>query len=278
MVKLIEKYPTFFFFAFALFIAWIFWIPMALHTLEIINFPLPIIIGQFLGTLSVLASLFILEKLTHKQITLDSIFQKIQFKKDAKILVWLVIAACLLPFFTISGNLIDRLIGWNESFIIIKPEVLTELGITIIFLMPITLIAGLLSSPVLEEPGWRGFAVERLHSNYNHIFGSIILGNLWWLWHIPINIANGIEITIFSYLSMIVFSFAIDTIYVLSDRNLLTAMIMHSSLIVQFSYMYYNEASFGKLIISIAVLCCLRIYYQKKEETGVRKRVETGKF
>ncbi len=240
---------------------------MALHTLGVINFPLPIVIGQFLGTLSVLFSLFILEKLTTKKDTLDSIFQKIQFKKDFRVLFWLITASCLLPIFTIGGNIIDRLFGWNENFIIIKPEILTELGIFIIILMPVTLIAGLLSSPILEEPGWRGFAVERLHTNYGHLLGSIILGNLWWFWHIPINIANGIDITIFSYLSMVVFSLAIDTIYMMSDRNLLTAMIMHSSLIVQFSYMYYNEASIGKLIISIVVVGYLRFYYQKKVST-----------
>ncbi|MFX1514736.1 MAG: hypothetical protein ACFFC6_00360 [Promethearchaeota archaeon] len=90
---------------------------------------------------------------------------------------------------------------------------------------------------------------------------------MWWLWHIPINIANGVEITIFSYLSMIVASLAIDTIYMMSDRNLLTAMIIHSSLIVQFSYMYYNEASLGRLIISIAVVGFLRYYSQKKITT-----------
>jgi len=49
----------------------------------------------------------------------------------------------------------------------------------------ITLVAGIILGPLWEEPGWRGFALPRLQSSYGPLLGTLILGALWALWHIP---------------------------------------------------------------------------------------------
>jgi membrane protease YdiL (CAAX protease family) len=43
----------------------------------------------------------------------------------------------------------------------------------------------LIGGPLLEEPGWTGFAQPRLQRLYGPLIGGIILGSLWALWHLP---------------------------------------------------------------------------------------------
>lgn len=47
------------------------------------------------------------------------------------------------------------------------------------------LLFGAFLGPLWEEGGWRGFALPRLQIQYGPLIGSLILGLMWALWHIP---------------------------------------------------------------------------------------------
>lgn len=49
----------------------------------------------------------------------------------------------------------------------------------------VALLFGAFLGPLWEEGGWRGFALPRLQIQYGPIVGSLFLGLMWALWHIP---------------------------------------------------------------------------------------------
>jgi membrane protease YdiL (CAAX protease family) len=48
-----------------------------------------------------------------------------------------------------------------------------------------SVIFGLLIPSIGEEPGWRGFALPRLQAAYGPVVGTLILGTLHGIWHLP---------------------------------------------------------------------------------------------
>jgi membrane protease YdiL (CAAX protease family) len=56
--------------------------------------------------------------------------------------------------------------------------------------LPLILI-GLLYPAIGEEPGWRGFALPRLQTLYGPLVGSLVLGTLHALWHLPVYFIPG---------------------------------------------------------------------------------------
>jgi membrane protease YdiL (CAAX protease family) len=73
---------------------------------------------------------------------------------------------------------------------IVVPGVLGSFqGVTLSLVLtyPVAFVSTfILGGPLGEEPGWRGFALPRLQPLHGPLVGSVILGILWALWHLPL--------------------------------------------------------------------------------------------
>jgi uncharacterized protein len=48
------------------------------------------------------------------------------------------------------------------------------------------LVLGIITGAMGEELGWRGFALPWLQTRMNALWGSLVLGIIWGLWHLPL--------------------------------------------------------------------------------------------
>jgi len=53
----------------------------------------------------------------------------------------------------------------------------------LLLLLPVTLVTD--TGPLGEEFGWRGFALPRMLKRHRPLAAAVILGAIWWAWHLP---------------------------------------------------------------------------------------------
>ena len=90
---------------------------------------------------------------------------------------WYLFVLVGIPLIMLLGSIV--LPGVLASF-----EPMDPLS-TLINYLPFFVLVLLLGGPLFEEPGWRGFALPRLQRLHGPLVGTLILGLLWALWHLP---------------------------------------------------------------------------------------------
>jgi uncharacterized protein len=97
----------------------------------------------------------------------------------------------------------------------------------------------LLGGPLLEEIGWRGFALPRLQRRYSPLAAALLLGVLWALWHLPQFLvpswaaASGgggvVGIALF-VLAAVAFSVVLSWVFNNTRASLLVVVLVHTSI------------------------------------------------
>lgn len=93
-------------------------------------------------------------------------------------------------------------------------------------------IKTIVSGPLGEELGWRGFALMELQKKYSPLKSSIIIGFWWGMWHLPIWFTTGftgfnlIKYILFFMIAIISTTIIMTTFYNL-NRNLIIPIITH---------------------------------------------------
>lgn len=105
------------------------------------------------------------------------------------------------------------------------------------YLIFLYLFFALISGPLNEEFGWRGFSLDHLFKRYGFLKGSIILGIIWGIWHLPWYFyeGNGQFIAwsvhpihgLFMIVSSITTALMCSVVYVLRNRSVAAAALVH---------------------------------------------------
>jgi membrane protease YdiL (CAAX protease family) len=152
------------------------------------------------------------------------------------------------------GRFLRRFVLWRVGF---RWYLFAFVGIPVIGVLSVVVIPGVLGSfkglgalaplsllgifvyvlflggALGEEPGWRGFALPRLQSLHGPLLGSLILGPLWALWHLPLFLTPWNKLTTFNVVVFVLATtcFAIMYTWVFNNTkgSVLMAILIHAT-------------------------------------------------
>ena len=101
----------------------------------------------------------------------------------------------------------------------------------------LVLLLSLISGPLNEEFGWRGYALDRLLIRFGFLKGSLLLGFIWAIWHLPWYFTPGqaqynlMQDSVFHALmfipSVMMLSVFVSFVYIKTDRSILAGALVH---------------------------------------------------
>ena len=131
-----------------------------------------------------------------------------------------------------------------------------------------------------EEFGWRGYAQSPMQTNLGFLVGSLVLGAIWGLWHLPLWIIPGDPHAFIPFLVFVIFTMAFSVqmacLFQLSGFRLSVPWIMHgvqnTVLIVLPVYRLDNDGPqtglFLYVALNIVVAALMAIALSRREESN----------
>jgi membrane protease YdiL (CAAX protease family) len=164
-------------------ISWLFWVPLALSGKEVSGTTLliPFALGGFGPSV---AGIIMVYRNKDKQERRDFWKRVIDLKRISVgwyLFIFLAFPALYIVLFSLNSLLGNALPPFERlSQIAVNPFLLIGIVIT-----------GILTGPLSEELGWRGYALDRLQARWSPLLASLVLAPFWWAWHLPLFFVRG---------------------------------------------------------------------------------------
>lgn len=145
---------------------------------------------------------------------------------------WYVVALLLVPSIQLLVLAGDALIGTDPIAGPGTPlgDMLADLGVAgAIAVFPLSLLGQLPSSPLLEEFGWRGYALPRMQERFDALTSSLLLGLVWGSWHLPLVLAYGEQPAPYM-VQIVALTVLLTWVYNNTNGSMLLALIFHASM------------------------------------------------
>jgi CAAX amino terminal protease family. len=137
-----------------------------------------------------------------------------------------------------------------------------------------TVIFVFIFGPFSEELGWRDYALDWLQARYSALVSSVILGVIWWAWHLPLlavvgsflNVNGNDPTFLAGYLYVVViYSVLFTWVYNNNARSVLAIILLHFSInLTSRIFVMPSELFVYNSFILIAVLMLVLWYYGGK--------------
>lgn len=221
LIQTLKRHALLTYFVLVFVLTWAFWIPLALiHPFSFVLFVVGNSMPSLLGIL--LTALF------SGKSGLGELFRRLGRVRVP--LIWYAVVLLLLPVLQLIAVGIPTLLGLAS----------------IAFAFPVFFVISGFVAGLIEELGWRGFALPRLQARQPAFAASLLLGVLWGLWHLPLRIAFGLPLTAaglvqFIYFLLMITAFAVLLTWVYNNtKSSLFLMILFHAVfnIVPFTILY----------------------------------------
>lgn len=144
---------------------------------------------------------------------------------------WWAVIFLLCPVILAASIVIDIALGGSPP-----PMLLLQSLVAAPTLIPLATFIRFMSGPWSEEFGWRGYAQDRMTTLFGFIPGSVLLGLIWGVWHLPLFFmpATGHGQLGFGptgFWTFIVYNVGLALlmawVYLGTNRSILSAMLLH---------------------------------------------------
>jgi uncharacterized protein len=209
-------------------IAWLVWIPLALCSWNLLPIQSPGMVAWLAASAPIFAGTYMLIREYGKAGIQQLLIRCGMWKFHP---VWYAVAFGLPVGMILLDLAVYRLVG-GQIYSLPLSNSLTGYLSSVLLLIPLA---------IFEEAGWRGYASPRLQARLGRWGGSLVLGGLWGLWHIPYYLIRGasffpafdLPYLVLSLLAFVVGTAGFETLMTWLFRHtrgsLLFACIFHAS-------------------------------------------------
>ncbi|MGD1994565.1 MAG: type II CAAX endopeptidase family protein [Anaerolineae bacterium] len=171
------------FFALTYGLSWLFWIPAALSGQDVMTtaWLALFMLGGFGPSV---AGIIMVYRRKGKEGRRDFWRRVIDLKRISA--AWHLFIFLIFPALFAISFLLNSLLG-NPL-----PELETLARVAAQPLMVVGMVvSGIITGPLSEELGWRGFALDEMQKKWSPLVSSLIIAPFWWGWHLPLFFMRG---------------------------------------------------------------------------------------
>lgn len=246
MLKSLRNHPVIVFYVLAFILAWCIKIPVALsHTDNIVFRLLP---SFFPAVAALIAAAFVAGRRG-----VGDLWRQVSKLRVSP--VWYLIA--LVGPMMLNLLALVLAIPFGEAF--------PTFDFPGISLLPVVVVVTFFA--LGEELGWRGFALLRLQGRFNPLTASLIVGLLWWAWHLPealtgpaagLSLQQSISLEVRDLVQDVAMSILMTWIYNGTGRSVFLVALFHIGIGLLGEFLIIpNTPNLSPVDILFSVLLCL---------------------